>query len=40
MVVGQISLNDLKEVLDVKFEDGRPYDTIAGLILAKPSRFP
>lgn len=40
MVDGQISLNDLEEVLDVKFEDGLPYDTIAGLILAKLGRFP
>jgi len=35
-----MSLNDLEELLDVNFEKGLPYDTIAGLILAKLGRFP
>ena len=35
-----ISLNDLEELLDIKFEEGVPYDTLAGLILAKIGRFP
>nr|WP_298267075.1 hemolysin family protein [Geobacter sp.] len=40
LVDGLISLNDLEELLDVKFEEGLPYDTLAGLILAKLGRFP
>ena len=40
MVDGQISLNDLEEVLDIKFEEGLPYDTLAGLILQELGRFP
>jgi putative hemolysin len=40
MVDALMSLNDLEELLDVKFEEGLPYDTIAGLILAKLGRFP
>lgn len=40
MVDALLSLNDLEELLDVKFEEGLPYDTIAGMILAKLGRFP
>ncbi len=40
MVDALLSLNDLEELLDVKFEESLPYDTIAGLILAKLGRFP
>ena len=40
LVDGQISLNDLEEVLDIKFEEGLPYDTLAGLILQEVGRFP
>ena len=40
MVDGQISLNDLEEVLDIKFAEGLPYDTLAGLILQELGRFP
>jgi len=40
MVDGMISLNDLEDLLDIKFEEGLPYDTIAGLILSKLGRFP
>lgn len=40
MVDALMSLNDLEELLDVKFEEGLPYETIAGLILAKLGRFP
>jgi putative hemolysin len=39
-VDGLISLNDLEELLDVKFAEGLPYDTLAGMILAKLGRFP
>jgi len=35
-----MSLNDLEDLIDVKFEEGLPCDTIAGLILAKLGRFP
>lgn len=35
-----MSLNDLEELLDVKFDEGLTYDTIAGLILTKLGRFP
>lgn len=40
MVDGQISLNDLEEVLGLKFEDGLPYDALSGLILQELGRFP
>lgn len=40
LVDALMSHNDLEELLDVKFEEGLPYDTIAGLILAKLGRFP
>lgn len=40
LVSGQISLNDLEEVLGIKFEEGLPYDTLAGLILRELGRFP
>jgi len=40
LVDGLISLNDLEEVLDMKFEEGLPYDTLAGLILSKLGKFP
>lgn len=37
---GFISLNDLEELLNKKFEEGLPYDTLAGLILQELKRFP
>jgi putative hemolysin len=40
LVDGMMSLNDLEDLIDVKFEEGLPCDTIAGLILAKLGRFP
>jgi len=40
LVDGLISLNDLEELLDKKFEEGLPYDTLAGLILQELKRFP
>lgn len=40
LVDGMMSLNDLEDLIDEKFEEGLPYDTIAGLILAKLGRFP
>ena len=40
LVDGLISLNDLEKLLDKKFEEGLPYDTLAGLILQKLGRFP
>lgn len=40
LVDGLISINDLEEVLDIKIEEGLPYDTLAGLILAELGRFP
>jgi len=40
LVDGLISLNDLEEVLDVTFEEGLPYDTLAGLILYQLGKFP
>ncbi|MFH1029169.1 MAG: hemolysin family protein, partial [Pseudomonadota bacterium] len=40
LIDGLISLNDLEELLDIKFEEGVPYDTLAGLILSKIGRFP
>lgn len=35
-----ISINDLEDLLDVKMEEGLPYDTLAGLILDELGRFP
>lgn len=35
-----IKRNDLEELLDIKFEEGLPYDTLAGLILDELGRFP
>lgn len=40
VVDGLISRNDLEELLDIKFEEGLPYDTLAGLILDQLGRFP
>jgi len=40
LVDGLISLNDLEEVLDINFEEGLPYDTLAGLILSLLGLFP
>ncbi|HEY5975142.1 MAG TPA: hemolysin family protein [Geobacteraceae bacterium] len=40
LVDGLISLNDLEELLGLKFEEGLPYDTLAGLILSRLGRFP
>ena len=40
LVDGMISLNDLEELLSMNFEEGLPYDTIAGLILSKLGHFP
>ena len=40
LVDGLISLNDLEELLDIKFDAGLPYDTLAGLILLKLGKFP
>lgn len=40
LVDGLLSLNDLEELLDIRFEEGLPYDTLAGLILAELRRFP
>jgi len=40
LVDGLISLNDLEEVLEIKFKEGLPYDTLAGLILCELGRFP
>lgn len=40
VVDGLISRNDLEELLDIKFEEGLPYDTLAGLILDDTGRFP
>lgn len=40
LVDGLISLNDLEEVLNINFEEGLPYDTLAGLILSLLGRFP
>ncbi len=40
IVDGLISINDLEEVLDIKLEEGLPYDTLAGLILQELGRFP
>ena len=40
LVDGLISLNDLEEIIDVKFEEGLPFDTLAGMILSELGRFP
>jgi putative hemolysin len=40
LVDGFISLNDLEKVFDINFNDGLPYDSLAGLILAELGRFP
>lgn len=40
LVDGQISLNDLEEELEIKFQEGLPYDTLSGLILKELGRFP
>ncbi len=40
LVDGFLSLNDLEEVLDTKFEEGLPFDTLAGAILSELGRFP
>ena len=40
LVDGLTSLNDLEELIDKKFEEGLPYDTLAGLILQELGRFP
>lgn len=40
LVDGLLSLNDLEELLDVKFAAGLPYDTLAGMMLSRFGRFP
>lgn len=40
LVDGLISLNDLQEFLNVKFKEGQPYNTLAGLILSELGGFP
>lgn len=40
LVDGIISLHDLEELLAIKLEEGLPYFTLAGLILAELGRFP
>lgn len=40
LVDGLISLNDLEEIVDEKFEEGLPYDTLAGVVLSELGRFP
>ncbi len=40
LVDGVLSLNDLEELLDVKFDEGLPYDTLAGMMLSEFGRFP
>lgn len=40
LVDGFISRNDLEDLLGIRFEEGLPYDTLAGLILAELGRFP
>lgn len=40
LVDGVLSLNDLEELLDMKFEEGLPYDTLAGMMLSEFGRFP
>jgi putative hemolysin len=40
LIDGLISLNDLEEIIDIKFQEGLPYDTLAGLILSELGRFP
>lgn len=40
LVDGVLSLNDLEDLLDVKFEEGLPCDTLAGMMLSEFGRFP
>ena len=40
LVDGLISRNDLEDLLGIRFEEGLPYDTLAGLILDELGRFP
>lgn len=40
LVDGMISLNNLEDLLDIKFEEGLPYETLGGLILSELGRFP
>jgi len=40
LVDGILSLNDLEEIIDVKFEECLPFDTLAGMILSELGRFP
>lgn len=40
LVDGLISLNDLEELLEMRFEEDLSYDTLAGLILNEVGRFP
>jgi putative hemolysin len=40
LVDALISLNDLEDLLGVRFAEGQPYDTLAGLILFKLGHFP
>lgn len=40
LVDGLLSLNDLEKLLNMKFEEGLPYDTLAGMMLSEFGRFP
>ena len=40
LVDALIPLNDLEDLLGVRFAEGQPYDTLAGLILFKLGHFP
>jgi len=40
LVDALISLNDLEDLLGVRFAEGQPFDTLAGLILFKLGHFP
>jgi putative hemolysin len=40
LVDALISLNDLEDLLGVRFPEGPPYDTLAGLILSHLGHFP
>jgi putative hemolysin len=40
LVDALISLNDLEDLLEVRFAEGQPYDTLAGLILFELGHFP
>ncbi|MHB8057908.1 MAG: hemolysin family protein [Desulfuromonadaceae bacterium] len=40
LVDGILSLNDLEEIIDIKFEESLPFDTLAGMILSELGRFP